>query len=226
MLNAKINNLSLLLDFDGTITMRDMGDVIIGEFGLPGEPGLDDRYRRGELSLRELWSIEVARLQESRLEEMTEFARSDSVVRPGLRDLIAFCDERGTTVEVASSGLRFYIEAVLRKAGLEGLPIASPSVEFDGRGLGVIAFEDGIRDCSMTAMCKCERVWRQRRLGRKVLFVGDGASDNCAASQADYLMARDALARFCDRTGMAYEPFEDFFDVRRYIEKLIADEKA
>jgi 2,3-diketo-5-methylthio-1-phosphopentane phosphatase len=225
-MNDKTSSLSILLDFDGTITMRDMGDVILDEFGLPGEPGLDDRYRRGEIGLRELWSIEVKRLQESRLDEMTEFARSDATVRPGLAELIAYCESSRIPVEVASSGLTFYILAVLEKAGLGHLPVASPALTFDGAGLGAMTFEDGIRDCSMTAMCKCERVWRQRRLGRSVLFVGDGASDNCAASQADHLMARDALARFCDRSGLAYEPFESFHDVRRFVETLVATGRA
>lgn len=201
--------------------MQDMGDQVIDQFGLPGRPDTSDRFRRGELSLRELWSIETERLQESRQDEMTEFARSEAVVRPGLLELIAFCKDRGISVEVASSGLKFYIEAVLNKAGLNDLPIASPSMTFDERGLGELAFDEGLNDCSMTAMCKCERVWRQRRLGRKVLFVGDGASDNCAASQADYLMARDALARHCDRENVSYVPFKDFHQTIEYLEEIL-----
>ena len=48
-----------------------------------------------------------------------------------------------------------------------------------------------------------------------VVYVGDGYSDRCAAQAADRVFARRALARYLDERGVAYEPFEDFYDIER-----------
>jgi 2-hydroxy-3-keto-5-methylthiopentenyl-1-phosphate phosphatase len=50
--------------------------------------------------------------------------------------------------------------------------------------------------------------------GSSVVYVGDGYSDRCAALAADRVFARDGLARYLDRRGVAYESFEDFAQLR------------
>jgi 2-hydroxy-3-keto-5-methylthiopentenyl-1-phosphate phosphatase len=46
-------------------------------------------------------------------------------------------------------------------------------------------------------------------------MVGDGYSDRCVARSADRVFARRSLARYLARENVPFEPFEDFFDVRR-----------
>jgi 2-hydroxy-3-keto-5-methylthiopentenyl-1-phosphate phosphatase len=43
--------------------------------------------------------------------------------------------------------------------------------------------------------------------------VGDGISDRCAALASDRIFATRGLARYLDEQGVAYERFDDFFDV-------------
>ena len=45
------------------------------------------------------------------------------------------------------------------------------------------------------------------------MYVGDGFSDRCIAEAADRVFARDGLARYLGGRGVAYEPFDDFYDV-------------
>jgi 2,3-diketo-5-methylthio-1-phosphopentane phosphatase len=225
-LNTSPTKLAVLLDFDGTVTERDIGDLVVQEFALPGWRDTDEPYRRGEINVRELWGHQISHLRFADVQAMTEFACREAKVRPGLVELTEFCAANGITVEIASSGIMFYIQAVLKQAGLSSLLIAAPSMGCDTAGMGTIEFEDGLRDCASTAMCKCVRVWRQRRMGREVLFVGDGATDYCAAQQADYLMARDRLAHYCGRDGVAFKPFEDFRDVLREVKGLVECENG
>ncbi len=72
---------------------------------------------------------------------------------------------------------------------------------------------DGLRDCGMTAMCKCDRVWQLRRRGFRVMFVGDGVSDECVVSQADIVLATSNLREVCESKGIDHIPFETFHDV-------------
>ena len=54
--------LAILVDFDGTITTRDIGDQIVINFAEPGWEKAMDRFRVGELNVRELWAIEIGML--------------------------------------------------------------------------------------------------------------------------------------------------------------------
>ena len=46
-------------------------------------------------------------------------------------------------------------------------------------------------------------------------YVGDGVSDRCVALAAERRFARAGLATWLDEQGVAYEPFDDLFDVLR-----------
>ena len=48
---------------------------------------------------------------------------------------------------------------------------------------------------------------------RRVVYVGDGFSDRCAARAAHRVFARDGLARYLAARAVAFEPFEDFHAV-------------
>jgi 2-hydroxy-3-keto-5-methylthiopentenyl-1-phosphate phosphatase len=215
------SKLAVLVDFDGTITTEDIGDLVIETFAREDWRPVSNAFARGEISLRELWAAEISYLSATDTGAMLEYVREVAKVRPGFHDFVDFCGKNAIPLEVASSGMTFYINAVLDKAGVTGLPVAAPSLAFDAQGRGLVAFEDGLRDCGITAMCKCERVWQQRRLGRTVLFVGDGSSDYCAALQADHVVARRRLADYCTRENVPFTPFEHFDEVRAVVEGLV-----
>ena len=217
-----VNKLAILLDFDGTITEHDIGDQVVIKFGTPGwEQGLE-RFKRGEITVRGLWMHEASHLRASDREAMERFVLETAIIRRGLPQLLAFAQERGIPVEVASSGFGFYIRAILGAAGLASLPVASPELVFDDAGAGRAHIPEQFVDCTTTAMCKCDRLRRLRDAGHRVLFVGDGVSDNCVAREADHLMARATLATFCDTEGIPYRPFDTFFDVIEEAKRLSA----
>ena len=51
--------------------------------------------------------------------------------------------------------------------------------------------------------------------GENVVYVGDGYSDRCAAQAANRIFARDGLAAYLDEQGVAYERYDDFFDIAK-----------
>ncbi len=212
--------LAVLLDFDGTITTKDIGDQVVINFAEPGWAEALDRYRAGELNVRDLWSFEIGLLRKEREAEAVAHSIGMAEVREGFGELIEHCKSHRVLVEVVSSGMNFYVDAILDSHGFGDLARARPTVEYDDRGFGVMVMAEGLRDCGMTAMCKCDRVWRLRRKGYRVMFVGDGESDACVVSQADIVLATSRLREVCTSKGIEHTPFETFHDVLEVVERV------
>ena len=51
-------------------------------------------------------------------------------------------------------------------------------------------------------------------------MIGDGRSDMCVASGADFVFARDSLAEHCERNGIPYAQFDSFAELPALLAKL------
>jgi 2-hydroxy-3-keto-5-methylthiopentenyl-1-phosphate phosphatase len=208
-----MNPLAVVLDFDGTVTERDVGDAIVKRFGLPGWDALEEEFKRGEVSIRRLWVQEISHLPGDRAAEMAAFSLEVAKVRPGLRELVTYCRSKGIPVEIASNGIEFYISRILGANGLGDLPYVCMGANFGPGSQSSLVIPDDTVQCARNGLCKCARVWRMQKQGRRVVFAGDGASDACVAYEPDVLMARSSLAKMAERDGRHFVPFEDFYDV-------------
>ena len=61
---------------------------------------------------------------------------------------------------------------------------------------------------------------------RRVLLIGDGASDFCVASEADLVFAKHRLIEHCRSAGIAYVPVTGFADALDLLPTLVAGELA
>ena len=207
----------VILDFDGTITDHDVGDKVVRRFARSGwEEGVE-RLMRGEWTVGRLQAWEARRLPMDRLDEMVAYALEIARVRPGLRELLDFASHNDIPVEVASAGFEFYVQAILERDGFGDLKALVPRVvsggDRDGEREPRLEYPPGVAACDRIGLCKCERIWRLQRGGRRAFFVGDGMSDYCAAEEADLVFARGSLARYCADRGISHVPYEDFTDV-------------
>jgi len=211
---------TLILDFDGTLTPRD-ADVVIAEAVL-GEQDpefiakLFADYEALRLTTLEYFQRYLARLRLSPAQIAERAARVP--LRPGLGSLLKWCADHGWEVHVASEGLDVYIEPVLGAAGVGGLSLFCNRARWDGAGYHVTP-DPRARSCDRCLSCKGALVRRLRETGRSVVLVGNGASDLCGAHEADRVLARDTLAEHCVRECIAYQPWSTLAEVR---EALVA----
>ncbi len=111
-----------------------------------------------------------------------------------------------------SSGFRELIEPILDREGIELEVVAN---RLDPRPDGWRAlFRDAVTCDVCGEPCKRADI---AGLG-EFAYVGDGFSDRCVALAASRVFARDGLAVYLDRQGVAYERFDDFHDVGRALE--------
>jgi 2-hydroxy-3-keto-5-methylthiopentenyl-1-phosphate phosphatase len=190
----------LVLDWDGTVTVRDSLVQVIERFGDPAllrelEPrvGVD-------LTLHEEIALEFEQVTEP-LEDVVAWVVEHVQVRPGLRRLAA----RHAPI-VVSAGFRELIDPVLAREQVE-LEVLANSVDPRPDGWQV-QFRDEVACLTCGEPCK-----RGGLAGEPFVYVGDGYSDRCAALAAERVFARDALARYLDEQGVVFERFEDLSDV-------------
>jgi 2-hydroxy-3-keto-5-methylthiopentenyl-1-phosphate phosphatase len=195
---------NLVLDWDGTVTVDDTLIVALREFG-DWQVYLDAAaaLRRGEITLHE----EIRRDAESiktPIDEVVAWLVEHLELRPGLHELAEA--HRPTIV---SSNFRQLIEPILEREGID-LEVRANEVEWRPEGWRA-TFRNG--EACGTCGEPCKRA--DLPANEEIVYVGDGYSDRCAAQAADRIFARDALARYLDERGVAYESFNDMHDVVR-----------
>jgi 2-hydroxy-3-keto-5-methylthiopentenyl-1-phosphate phosphatase len=191
----------LVVDWDGTVTVRDSQWMLLDRFG--------DReiWRAAEaafgrtLSYRRLMETEMATIHVP-LDDAVVYLVAHVEVRAGFRALA----ERFRPL-VLSSGFVETIEPILAREGIEVELVAN---RLDPRPDGWRVLWNDEAPCP-----ECGDLCKRRALPdeRPLVYVGDGYSDRCAALAADRVFARGALAEYLDSRAVAYEEFETFDDV-------------
>jgi 2-hydroxy-3-keto-5-methylthiopentenyl-1-phosphate phosphatase len=215
---------SVLVDYDGTVSLRDVGDVLIYEHATIDRAivaARDADYDAGRAGSRELtpWNMEILPRDPALLREIAAAIPQDAT----FVSFAAAVRAAGAAIEIVSDGLGFYVETNLTRLdpGLADLPIATN--ENAVAGAAGVAFPYGHPDCFVCGTCKRERVRAHEAGGRVVVFVGDGQSDRYAAHHADIVFAKAALLDWGRATGRGFLPWGRFADIEAWFVAALAD---
>ncbi|MDY0061676.1 MAG: HAD-IB family phosphatase [Myxococcota bacterium] len=209
----------VLVDFDGTLTTRD-ADFEVADLLLPPERAgaylpAAGRYERLELTTRDYYQ-EWLRVLGCGIAQITAAAR-----RVPLRDDARQLLTLGLPLRVVSEGLDAYVLPALQAGGLGELPVSCNRLDEGPHGLEVHPAAGAV-PCPRCLNCKGAHVRRERAHGRRVAIVGDGASDLCAAREADLVFARGSLAEHCVREGIPHRRWSSLAEVRTALSSLVA----
>ena len=213
---------SVLLDFDGTVSLDDTGDTLLERLFADRAltRRMDELYMSGEKGSRELiaWDMEVLPHDPDLLWREIDTLPLDET----LLDLLTAVREAGAAAEIVSDGVGFHIERMLSRLGLTDLPVATNRT-LPGHGGEGVSFPYGHPACFVCGTCKRERIRLHRDAGRAVVLVGDGPSDRYAAHHADVIFAKGSLANWCEVENVPYEPWERLVDVAEWLELALLD---
>jgi 2,3-diketo-5-methylthio-1-phosphopentane phosphatase len=214
--------LSVLVDYDGTISRVDIGDLLLARHvtDVAALARLDAAYDAGTIGSRDLmrWDMDVLPDPPDALRQEAEAVEQD----PGFVTLVETVRAHGGAVEVVSDGLGFYIERNLRRLGLADVPVATNHNRLQGGGAGM-DFPYGHPACFVCGTCKRERVRTHQAAGRVVVFVGDGPSDRYAGHHADIVFATGALLRWCRAAGTPARAWTELAEVAAWLDAALAD---
>src|SRR5438445_8281622 len=194
--------MTLILDWDGTVTVDDTLILALREFG-DWDVYLDAAaaLARGEITLHE----EIRRDAESiraPIEEVVAWLVEHLELRPGFHELA-----EAHRPLIVSSNFRQLIEPILAREGVE-LEVRANDVEWEPEGWRA-TFRNGEACGTCGEPCKRADV----PTDGEIVYVGDGYSDRCAARAADRIFARDGLALYLEEQGVSFEAFDDLDDV-------------
>jgi len=196
----------VFVDFDGTIAPQDTTDLILERFADPAWRDIEEEWRAGRIGSRECMVRQIDLIRASE-EELDAFI-NEIEIDPGFHDFVRLCAEGGHDVTVVSDGLDRTVGRVLRRAGLS-VPFRANHLEWVGENRWRLRFPYAKSDCRvLSGHCKCGSLEALSTVPRVV--VGDGRSDFCMSTQADLVLAKGALADYCRRNGLPYQPFTDF----------------
>jgi 2-hydroxy-3-keto-5-methylthiopentenyl-1-phosphate phosphatase len=208
----------LVVDFDGTICPQDVSEEILNAFAGPGWWQIDLEFRRGEIGSRECL-VRQAELLRGERDAMLGFALANYSIQPSFGPFAAWAASKGMEVAVASDGLGFYIEPMLRAAEVGELTILTNEFEKDG-ATPRLAFPAAHGECVGCGTCKMLAVRRMRERLGPVAFIGEGHSDRFGALYADLVFAKKHLIDICRADGVPFLTWDTFDDIRDRLETL------
>ena len=191
----------LVVDWDGTVTVRDSLWMLMERFG---DRAIFERTEGGlgdELTFRNVMETQMATIT-APLEEAVAFLLAEVEVRAGFATLAARYEPT-----ILSGSFHETIEPVLAREGVEAVLIAN---RIDARPDGWRVRWNDAAPCPV-----CGDLCKRRALpaDRPLVYIGDGYSDRCAALAADRVFARRDLAEYLVSQSRPFEPFETFDDV-------------
>ena len=210
------------IDFDGTVTIDDVSFLLLDKFvGSAWREHLDE-YTSGRIPVG-AFNKRVFGMMKAGRKTMTDFVlTSESVkIRPGFRELLEYCAKKNYKIAIVSNGLLFYIEAILKKLGVndtKGMEIYAARNDFYHGGLKVAyigpdgkELEAGFKE-AYTEMLISK--------GYDVIYAGNGDSDIYPVRRAKHVFATDQLIKRCRKEKLECIPFNDFFEVIKGLEGL------
>lgn len=202
---------TVLCDFDGTIGLLDTIDTLLQRFGQPGWEALEEDWLAGRIGSAECMRGQVALLDMDAEQLAAHLATLE--IDPAFPAFAAAVAARGWPLEIVSDGLDTPIRLLLARHAMAVPPLASNALHQEGERRWRLSSPHAAPGCA-AGTCKCARAERARRIQRdtRVLLVGDGTSDFCAAAHVDHVFAKHKLLAHCRARGIAHTAIGGFAD--------------
>lgn len=198
-------------DFDGTITLRDVGDHLLLHYGFADKKTIEESYSL-KVKVEDFMKKAFAGAALSE-KVIADFVRGKVRTRPGFREFIFFCERNSVPFEIASGGVDLYADPFFKKHGVTVKSFFGRARVVSG---GIKISYPFLRRTTLSDF-KASRVARFRSAGHKVVFFGDGPNDLKAAMLADKVYAAGRLLKLCRERGIPASPLVSYARAAAFI---------
>ncbi|MBF0502121.1 MAG: MtnX-like HAD-IB family phosphatase [Candidatus Riflebacteria bacterium] len=219
---VKACDLVIISDFDGTIAECDTTDLLLSRFASPSWHEIEHRWEVGEIGSAECMRQQIALIMatEDDLKKTLDTVRLDA----GFADFAEICRQSDIPLMIVSDGLDASIKYLLEKNHLSNLPITANRLICNENSSFRLETPHEIKNCRVLAgVCKCNviRNFIKTHDRTRVIFIGDGRSDFCAAGIADMVLAKASLLEYCRKNSIPHLPINDFVDAKRELMDIL-----
>ena len=219
-----MGKIRFFVDFDGTITTKDVVDLVLERFAKKEWRVVEKDWVEGRIGSRECLSrqIDFVVATEKDLLNLAEEVQID----PHFVSFLKEAKRLAIPAMIVSDGFDLFIEQILNRSLqdvpeiLSSLPVFCNKLYWTGKGLKAV-FASQTACGHGCANCKPSVIQKNVLAGEKIIFVGDGLSDRFAAQAADLTFAKGNLLKFCEEQHLPYKPYSDFSEITRWLSKNV-----
>ncbi len=218
----KIDNkgFKIFVDFDGTITRKDVGEEMFLTFGNPEKAhSIIKQWLNKEITSIQTWQYLCETVVDLNMKDFDEFI-DKMEIDPYFLEFVDFCNSNGHEIRILSDGLDYYIERILKNFNIQHIEHYTNKVKFGANNKLICEFPYTDEECNLCANCKRNHILENSADDDFTVYIGDGWSDTCAAQYCDVIFAKRSLLKFCEKNRISYFPFTNFKDVIKRLEDL------
>jgi 2,3-diketo-5-methylthio-1-phosphopentane phosphatase len=204
-------------DFDGTVSVQDIGHEVIKHFMNGNWQEIDEEYASGKIGSKFAYE-RIASLLKVTAREMAEYALSLETMDPYFHEFYEFCKERQIDLKILSDGLDFYIDLILKRHGLDEIEFFSNLIRFHDDSSVFIDFPRFNKQCAKCGTCKKAVLEQCRTHYNNIIYVGDGYSDVCPSQFADLVFGKKFLYEKCRHQKRACIHYRNFGDIKETLQ--------
>lgn len=208
----KIN--TIYCDFDGTITKQDAVNTFFEIYADPKWLEYEDLWVQGKITSKENAIKQVALIREVSQSQLDDYINNIEIDEYFL-EFVNYVKEKNIKFTIVSDGFDMFVERTLERLNLKDIPVYANHLIYENNKFR-IEFPYHNPNCDIGAgMCKCSKTNNE-----PYCYIGDGTSDLCIASKADYLFATKNLHKFCKANSIKHSYFDSFRNIIDILEKM------
>jgi 2-hydroxy-3-keto-5-methylthiopentenyl-1-phosphate phosphatase len=197
-------------DFDGTLTEEDISFLILDTFADGDWRYYLEQYKNNQISVGHFNTLAYRMVKKDEA-ALIQFVNEKTELRPGLKELVDYCQKRNFRFTIVSNGMTFYIQTLLKNTGINGVEVYAAQAEFNNNGIEARyigpdgkEIQNGIKEAYIKYFLND---------GWRLISIGNGASDIPAAKLAHYAFATEPMLSLCREMKFDCLPFEKLDDI-------------
>ncbi len=207
-----MNSILIQTDFDNTLTIGNVSELIHDEFGPENWPEIYEKYKKGLITVEES-NIYSFRYLNTKKTNLDNFVKKNVKFRKGFLEFYNYVNEIGLDFKIVSSGVDFYIYSALSSVGIDpkSVEIISGKSTFNSEGISVQYFD--LENLIISENFKGTYTEFHKQIYSKIIYFGDSFTDLNSAKISDVIFATDKLKQYFDKESIEHFPFENYFEV-------------
>ena len=199
-----------VIDFDGTLSVRDTVDAMLEKFAPPEWEEVEQEWLDGHITAVQCMQkqLRMVKADHVALENFFRGIQLDASFVPFYKHVSQFAK-----MAIVSDGLDHAIKVAMKNAAMPDLPVYANKLHFVPQGIDLSWPHKNEACKGGNGVCKCAVARDLSGGSMPVVLVGDGKSDACLAREADIVFAKGSLIKHCEANNIPHIKFQTFADV-------------